>query len=226
MAKSNFFKNPQRAQTKKFQPYTPQYVLRGLEPEVIASATVPETFERVQTTRHAPVVSYDNPRTRPTPTVVRNIPFAEIPSGPSPIGDGPLPNIGNNVENTWASVDGDVFDDISEEAVSVRKLDPNQKMIDNNFNDPRVYKNTPSKLRPNSVYNKVVTPVSVKHVTDFDYVLMVDGEVLSTGFLEEIQEEVRSLIYGEHYLCESANITPDDIIVLKKVKIKVGVFIE
>lgn len=225
MAKSNFFRNPLRGEKKPYQAYTPQYVIKGLKPEFHSSALIPEETQD-QLTRHAPVKSYDNPRMRPPPHVTRNVPFAEIPAGPSPLGDGPLPNIGNNVENTWASVDGEVFDDMGDDHADPVPLDPSQPMIDNNTDDFQNWHNIPSKIKkaPNYQENKSQT----FNIKSYDYVLLVDGEVISTGFQDEIQEEVRALVFGEHPLCQSYDnaITPDDIIVLKKVKIKVGVFIE
>ncbi len=242
---NKYYRNPQRDDAKKIRPYVPQYVVRGLKPEAIASATIPETFERVQQSRHAPVKVYDNPRTRPAPSIGNgNVPYAEIPKGPSPIGLGPLPNIGNNIENTWAYADGEVFDDMSDEPIAVEELDPNQEMIDNNDDDPHNYSNIPQEITPRHfpvgyrpekaprpkprvhVQLEEQAPVVQTRKTDYEYVLLVHGEVLSTGFKDDIEEEVTALVYGEHYLCESSNVTPDDITVLKKVKIKIGVFID
>lgn len=237
---NKFYKNPQRGNVRKFKPYVPQYVIRGLEPEAIASAMIPETFERAQTTRHAPVKVYDNPRTRPASMMgSSNVPFAEIPKGPSPIGLGPLPNVGNNVENTWAYVDGEVFDDISGEAMSVEDMDPDHEIIDNNEDDPNNYVNIPrhipnppgqqmsnKKTQRNRRVQLEETNSKSTSISDYEYVLLVHGDVISTGFKEEIEEEVTALVYGEHYLCNETVITPDDITVLKKIKIKIGVFID
>lgn len=58
------------------------------------------------------------------------------------------------------------------------------------------------------------------------YVLMVNGSAICSGPLLEIEDEVNALIFGTHELCQGVGINPNDLYVLKKVKIKVGVHLE
>lgn len=230
MAKSNtFFKNPLRGQTKKIKPYIPQYVLRGVEPEEVRSATVPEeSVDQRRLTRHASVVSYDNPRVRPEPGLRREG-FAAIPKGPAPLGSGPIPNIGNSTENNWATseyLDEEVEDDLSDP----RYIDNNDfhTYEDDQYEPPaKPVKKSPQRRQVEiQVEEQFESEPEPQVNKNYDYVLLVFGEVIRTGFQKQIEEELSALIYGEHELCRDNKITPDDIVVLKKVKIKIGVFIE
>lgn len=236
MTKTKLYKDPNRGKTAPYKPYVPAYQIHGIEPQEIAAGQI--TDAQKQLTKNAPVVSYDNPRTRPAPTFQVNVPFAAPPKEPSPLGFGPFPNVGNNMENTWVSVDGEDFDNviIDEEVIpNSAKLDINQPMIDNNYDDENNYKNIPNQVRSAPVpvdmselsdkQEEYQANSSLK-VNDDEYVLVVDNSIITIGPLELVQEEVRSLVFGEHTLNQSNNITPDDIIVLKRVKIKVGVFLE
>lgn len=51
-----------------------------------------------------------------------------------------------------------------------------------------------------------------------DYILMVFGKIILTGNLEVIQEKVKEIVYGDE-------VEIDDIVVLKRVEIKIGVFL-
>jgi hypothetical protein len=59
-----------------------------------------------------------------------------------------------------------------------------------------------------------------------EYILMVNGEIIKSGSLEGIENRVRKIIYEEDPLFEGVKVNMDDIVVLKRVGLKVGVFIE
>ncbi len=167
--------------------------------------------------------SKQNPRERAVPKT-RTVPFAEIITDDSfPIGVGPVPNIGNNIEHTWAGVDHDIIDDIG--------LDANTPMIDNN--DYVDLGDDPPPTRVEGVYQQqldedlqayyCMNAVDTKNLDE--YSLMIFGEFHSSGSLESIQKEVSDLLYNQHPISKNINITLDDITVLKKMSIKFGVFI-
>lgn len=58
-----------------------------------------------------------------------------------------------------------------------------------------------------------------------DYVLVVKDEIIQIGSLSQIEETLKEIFYNDHPLCNSG-VTIDDLIVLKKLKIKVGIFVE
>lgn len=222
--KSKYFKNPERGQIKPFQPYVPQWQLWGREPT--EAGKIPNNVAQ-QTTKHAPFVSYLSPKIQPAPTIGQNVPFAEEVS--ANLGHAPLPNIGNNVENTWAGIDGMTIDN-----EDVTEVDINKTMIDNNYDDPRNYNSIPKVLKqpPEPQRSQDNSNDMIESDTGYldigldDAVLVVCGEIISIAPLSSIEEEVRSLVFGEHPLSKTNNITIDDILVLKRIKIKVGVFLE
>jgi len=173
--------------------------------------------------------SKQNPRERAVPKT-RAIPFAEVVDDDNfPIGVGPVPNVGNNIEHTWAGVDGQIVDDIG----LYEGTNHQQEMIDNN-DYVEIDEPTPSHRKiaqslntfqkvEEDVYEGMESVVDTKNLGD--YSLLIFGEFFSSGSLEEIQKEVSDILYNQHPLCKHANITLDDITVLKKVSIKFGVFI-
>jgi len=56
------------------------------------------------------------------------------------------------------------------------------------------------------------------------YLILINGIPFSEGSLEKVQEEVRALLFGENEKVK--DVEPNDIIVLKRVKVNVGVFLE
>lgn len=66
-----------------------------------------------------------------------------------------------------------------------------------------------------------------ENISNLDnYVIIINNEIFFVGTLNDVEKEIRSIFYGEHPICKSDNITIDDVIVLKKMKIKIGVFVE
>jgi hypothetical protein len=58
-----------------------------------------------------------------------------------------------------------------------------------------------------------------------DYLLLVDGALLTSGTKDEIELQVSQLIYGDHSKFES-KVDPDNILVYKKINIKIGIFLD
>jgi hypothetical protein len=116
--KVKVYKNPQRNTEVAYKPYVPQYQVHGIEPAEYNNGSVPGN---VILSRPKPL-PLDNPRGRRSPI---QQPYATVTA--SPIGKGAVPNVGNNMEHTWSSVDGEIIDDLDNPS-----YDPHQPMIDNN----------------------------------------------------------------------------------------------
>ncbi len=212
------YKNPARSEQEQRKPYTPQYQLMGVDPEEYKSAiAAPGTQLPVVAT---PTTS-DNPRIR-KPGIRQD--YAETIDSPIGRGRGLVPNVGNNMEHTWSSVDGDIVDDIS--------LSEDHPMVDNNefvstealgvqsstrFISPPVISVTPDADEVLSILYALV---------EGDYLLLVNGVAVCSGPVNEIQEQARLLVFGEHEMCDGNPIPVDGIVVVKRVPIKVGLFLE
>lgn len=232
--KVKLIKNPDRNKPSAHKPYVPQYQVHGVEPQEYQGGAVVPGQQMVRPT----ALPADNPRARRAP--VRQ-PYAE--ASPSPVGRGPVPNVGNNMEHTWSSVDGEIVDDLT-----VHDLDQNHQMIDNNdyVTDTAFgFQNGPtaSDIRPNyqafpprAIEQEIeanhqpadpddLLPVLVG-LDDDSYLLIVAGVPLCSGPKDEIEDQARALFYGEHELSDGNPVPVDDIIILKRVKVKVGLFLE
>lgn len=235
--KIKVYKNPARNRPDAHKPYVPQYQLMGVEPEEYKSPLSPGY--KISKATGSP----DNPRT-PRPALRQ--PYAEAVDSPIGRGRGPLPNVGNNIEQTWSSVDGQLVDDISHE------LDPNHPLVDNNdfvsnealglpedaplevdqeedISVPDVEAQDKSFLSGNELQQALNSELLQKIIHDLEedsYLLIVNGDVICSGPLDYIQENTRALVFGEHELTHGNPVSVDDIVVIKRVKLKVGVFLE
>lgn len=242
--KVKVYKNPARQQTETHKPYVPQYQLMGVEPSEYKSPLAPGY--RVDVGKP----TTDNPR---TPRAIVRQPYAEAVPSPVGRGRGLLPNVGNNMEQTWSSVDGSlVVDDLTV------PVDPNQPMVDNNefvsaaalglpeetvleeqlptldevANPPRkqFVDNQPKPFLTQNQLQEAIAQDEltgiIKQLEEEEYLLLVSGQAICSGSEEDVQEQTRALIFGEHELYDGNPVSVDDIIVIKRVKIKVGVFLE
>lgn len=119
------------------------------------------------------------------------------------INSNPVPNIGNN--DMWAGMDSDNFGNGS--------IDPNHEMVDNNdFVDTG-----------NSTDNLLEITSQMK---EDEYLLIVKGSPILSGTHDYIQEQATLLIFAEHPIYDGTHISVNDIMIIKKVKIKLGLFLE
>ena len=210
----------QEAETRNanYRPYVPQYKLRGLEPDDFAVGK-----KKFDTKQNAIIIKGNADLTNSVPTfrgnsISNNVPFAEVLA---PTEQMNLPNVGNNIENTWASFDNEIIDDIGLTAVNT-----NTTMIDNNeyinIEDASPYINQPA--APDVATADVAT--ADVELQDDEYLLAIEETIIATGPLEVIEQQVKDLVFGEHELCGGKQIPVDDLIVLKRIKIKIGVFID
>jgi hypothetical protein len=227
--KVKLYKNSFRNKPEQAKPYIPQYQLLGIEPQEWASQ--PKTTTPMA--KKVPLSS-DNPRA-PRPLIRQ--PYGE--GTPSPVGRGKglLPNVGNNVEQTWSSLDGQIIDDM--------ELDSNHQMVDNNeFVSARALglpevEETMEVVEEQSTFPVADTNATqqsdsvIRSDTSFlqeleegEYILLLQGEPVVSGSLSDVQEHVRDLVFGEHTLCKDNPVPITDIVVLQRTKIKVGVFLD
>ncbi len=238
--KTKTYPHPDRNKPSVVKPYVPQYQVWGVEPEEFKSAVVP--------TNH-PVgrPSTDNPRTR-KPSMRQ--PYAAVIPSPVGRGRGPIPNVGNNIEHTWSGVDGEIVDDLGDG--SDQSIDPNHPMVDNNdfvsaealglppdseelpsldetqFRQPKKFMTQSDLLEATGQPSMDVdNTMGVLHdMQEESYLLIVDGVAICSGPVEEIEDQARALVFGEHELCEGNPIPVEDIMVIKKVTVKVGLFLQ
>lgn len=59
-----------------------------------------------------------------------------------------------------------------------------------------------------------------------EFVLMVRGKIIATGSNDLILNQAKKILYGEHKDFVGAELQPDDLVVLKRLSLKVGVFID
>ena len=207
------YKNPKRTEDVAVSKYVPQYQVMGIEPQEYKSAVVSNNTAVVK--KH----STENPRIRPP----INQPYANV-DVTFPVGKGSTPNVGNNMDHTWSSVDSQIIDDISHEYPT----SPDHPMIDNNEYVSSDAFNLESNQLPTSfedINEDEVVPI-LKDLDPKSYLLLVKGTPICSGPASEIEDQVRALIFGEHELSGGIPISEEDLIVIKKVTIKVGVFLE
>lgn len=224
--KIKIYKNPARnAPEQAVKQYVPQYQIMGVDPSEYKSPVSPGT----QLKQAAP--STDNPR---APRAAVRQPYAETVTSPIGRGKGALPNVGNNMEQTWSGVDSDIIDDISD-------LDINAPMVDNNefvsataFGLPEGMDLEVPQAPPKSFLTKEELDSAImsdslveiiKGLDEDEYLLMVHSDVVCSGDLSAVQEQTRLIIFGEHEAYSNA-VSIDDIVVIKRTKIKMGVFLE
>lgn len=59
-----------------------------------------------------------------------------------------------------------------------------------------------------------------------EYILMVFGKMIISGNFSAIEKKVKDIIYGEDKEFANTEVSIDDIIVLKRLNVKIGIFIE
>jgi hypothetical protein len=214
--KIKHYKNPARNNdgSEVITPYVPQYKLMQMTPEKQEKTKLPSGVLIARGSSP----DLNNSRTR---KIAITQPYAEIVSDNTPYIGNQIPNVGNNMEQTWSYIDGEMIDDISGEVVGA--LD-NQPMIDNNdiIDNQQVFESPTESIK--TFMNESNNDLSL--LKDNSYILIVGGNIISISDMQSIQEEASKLVFGEHELCAGESIPIEDIVILKKVNIKVGLFLE
>lgn len=199
-----FYKNKERAKsTEVHKNYVPQYQSLGIEPEKIKSATVPEGTPIAKN-------NSDNPRVKnigmQQPLLKKDI------KNTTEVIVNTIPTVGHNRDYTWSGVDNQLIDDL--------EVDPNYTMIDNNdyvTDDALGVSFTKEK-------NNIVD--SLYKLQEQSYILLVQDAIICEGTLETVQQTAKDLVFGDHEICDGQPVPVNDIIVLKKVAVKIGLFLE
>ncbi len=210
--KPKFYKNSQRNTETAYKPYVPQYQILGVEPQEWKTSSVPSN------TRMA-VPNQDNPR-------VKSVTMRQEYSKPTT--NQHLPNVGSY----WSSMDANVIDDLDDHP-------PDGQFIDNNdYVSSEAFEMSPGSFETSEQRGQILPPSaqtpdyessihnSLKKLSSNSYLLMVNDIIICSGSLEEVQEQARDLVFGEHELCDGTPIPMQDLIILKKINIKVGLFLE
>ena len=58
-----------------------------------------------------------------------------------------------------------------------------------------------------------------------DYILMVAGKTIEFGSVSRVEDRLKSIMYGEDASFSEQEVSVDDIVVLKRLPIKIGVFL-
>jgi hypothetical protein len=220
------YKNPARSRDNEDvvrQPYVPQYQVLGLDPKEHETKTFPANILIMQGGSSA----NDNPRTR-RPSV--RMPYAEVANVSSQIGNDPIPNVGNSLEQTWSAIDGEIIDDITGEVVPV--LESNiiqnddyvqvEKISDKKEVVPDEQKLFMTKDDLLEVVDEDINN-DLLNIPDNQYILILKGKIFHIGSMKDVENLVSAMVFGEPPY-EAVPI--EDIIVLKKIKLKIGLFLE
>lgn len=201
--KVKFYKNIERGKSNDTpKAYTPQYQVLGIEPEQIKSATVPAGTPIAKN-------NSDNPRTK-------NIGLQQPLLKSDGMNNKSIPTVGHNRDYTWSGVDHQLIDDL--------EIDNSANMIDNNdyVSDQALgISSSPSPLKEK---NNVID--TLHNLPNQSYILLVQDTVICEGNLEKVQDIAKQLVFGEHEICDGEPVSIDDIVVLKKISIKLGLFLE
>lgn len=202
--KIKLYKNPNRKEVTEYKNYVPQYQLLGVEPVPFKPNTVPSETKLADN-------NSDNPR-------VKNIGLRkEFDTSDVPDSQINIPNVGYNREHTWSGVDGEIFDDLE-------IIDAQSKMIDNN--DYVSEEALGQKKTEPSTNDDSDLLISLNKLEDKHYILLVDGVIISSGNLEHVQKEAELLVFGDHAICDGNPIPVNQMIIIKKIPIKLGLFLE
>jgi hypothetical protein len=198
------YKNPQRGVDNSVKPYVPQYKSLNIKPTEIASNEFPPNTVLIKTNQE------ESPRNR---KIAIQQPYGVPPT--ESIGNSKLPNVGNNVEQTWSYIDNEMVDDLTGEVIG--KLDDNTPMIDNNN------QSTQSQLDQQEPSNADDSNFSM--IKDNDYILLINGIMVTHNSKETIEQITSDLVFGKHEICNGIPIPVEDITILKKIKINIGLFL-
>jgi len=221
---SKIYKNPERK--KGGEPnaghYTPQYKQMGIIPEEIGGKG--KFNISPITNAHQNYSEDNNPRTR-LPSIRQN--YTEKPKESL---NGDVPNVGNNMEHSWSGVDEEIIDDLF--------LESDHQMIDNNelVDIEKIQNHNYMIVEDLESLQKGTKEVeqdlkcadldSILLADEGSYILIVGDAIIQTGSLEQVQQTAASLVFGEHEMCQGNAVPVDNVVVLKKVNIKVGLFLE
>jgi hypothetical protein len=212
MSKVKFYSNPQRNSIAKPERYVPHYQAQGINPAYMRG--FPGGPNAILPVNQPEVNQNDNPRTRPDPMA---LPYATDGSYENDYdfyddahGNDFIPNVGN-VDNSWnygAQMQNNIVDDID---IDVGEYMSEERTEESRAHQEEVVPESESRLDASS---------------KDDYVLIFEDSILKVGDLGSMEPIIYSLLDGTHDMSVGKKVTVDDVILLKRVKIKFGLFFE
>lgn len=210
--KVKIYKNPNRNDAPTYKSYVPQYQVLGVEPTEYKSHQVPAGTTVAQN-------SNDNPR-------VKNAGMRQnIDSENKKLS---IPNVGNNIEQIWSGVDNQIVDDLEEVDLNQPMIDNNDYVTDSALGLPSSQTSSQPSLEQKDKdikYGDELVNV-VQDLSEGQYLLLVNGVPVCHGDLVNVQEQATDLIFGDHPLCDGNPTPVDSLMILKKCKVKLGLFLE
>jgi hypothetical protein len=131
----------------------------------------------------------------------------------------PVHKIEPTTEEMLVSVDGTGLDSEGKEIPF-----ENGHVIDNNDYVNLGYNSIPNRPQPKGQEPELEENAAAPRVGD--YILMVLGKLITSGSINKIETRVRSIMYGDDKSFNGIEVSMDDIVVLKRVDIKVGIFVD
>jgi hypothetical protein len=213
----SYFKNPAREENSDAKPYLPEYVQRGFEPIKVGATIVPGGMAIKKMTL---------PEVRAERQTIHPVPYATAEFAASR--STPFLNVGNNNEQSW--VGSNIFDDLTGLDLDHPMIDNNDFVSDEALGLPPAPPTSPglpddSDIEKSHQDNKLDLLGIVSDLKQNTFLLIVAGVPICSGPMEEIEEEAYALFIGTHELCDGHPIPMEDIIIIKKVGLKVGLFL-
>lgn len=208
-SKVKLYKNSARKKEESYSTYVPQYQQMGVEPLVSPQNAVISRSPRQPQQNYSPVT----------------LPYAEVKS-PAVGKNKPIPNVGNNIEQAWSSLDSrEVFDDLEFSDNDHEMIDNNDYVTDEALGITK--QRTQNIRQPQEIgaANEDINTI-LQSLNNDSYILFVDDIPFCSGPKEDVENQAAQLVFGEHEYCDGQAIEVERIIILKKIKIKVGLFID
>ena len=221
-SKVRLYKNPKRNETETYSKYVPQYQQMGIEP-----LQAPQNPTFVVNAKNNQNKQKQNARSGPVTQ-----PYAEVVE-PAIGSNKPFPNVGNNIEQTWSSLTNNIEDNF--EHNEYNEYIEDQSLVDNNdyVTDNALGLSRRSNRQPHASEVVVQNNQSddslydiLKSLNSNYYLLMIDDVPFCSGIDTEVEEIANQLIMGDHEYCDGQPIEIDRVLIIKKTKIKVGLFLE
>jgi len=199
MSKAKFYQNPNRSSKIETERYVPQYQVHGINPMPVKGFGAGAYS--------TPVTNYDmtdfnnNPRTRSPQS---RLPYATDGSVESHSdlheNFNHIPNV-DSTESTWAFSRESSYDVIGGDELNLEEDTVNKSLHD-------------------------IGDDEANHLQEDSYVLIFKESVVHVGSLRSTESVITEFMCGSHELCDGKKVNLDDIILLKRVKIKYGLFFE
>lgn len=175
-------------------------------------------------------------RNRPRPTEIRKPEYERLGVKPVPfttpnnygetsslLSIAKSPNNNPNFQETISEVDGIMFgkDTNIPSKVEYRK---DNAIIDNN---EYMSFGFPDEILNYSDNDPDDNPLKSKEIPAIgDYILMIGGNIIMSGSHKIIEEKVKNILYGDDIDFDLSEVNQEEIVILKRVNLQVGVFIK